>query len=574
MSFAAPVLLSALALLAPVLLAFLVRRRRDLLRVPSTLLWRFAGVPAARNRRLRNLRRLLSLLACLVGVAALVLAAARPAGKARGETVAFVVDVSASMLADGRSSSEPWRGSPLERARRFAADRVHAGGAGDRYAILAAGAVPLRLAGLAAPGPELDAALGALAARRSAPPALAEHGRADIEAAVSLAAALVAREPGARIVVLSDGGESTGGLVSVRDVPLTQRTFAPRARDNLGIAAFATRPSPDGGSDQREAIVTVATSSTRARRASLVVTADGHEIVRRSVEVPASGEAEVRLRVLASIAKLEAAVAPDDGVGDALASDDRAVLAGAARPPPRVLLLQGSDRDDTAAFFAEKALAAAGVTQIVHTNPALDGTPPAPGDVVVALSDGPLHALSTPALYLGTRTGALPFGAQRDLGRQDTHLRSLDGRDPLLRGVVLDGVTIEHATAVAPPSGARALVDLDGGAVVLAGGVGERAFVYLGVDPARSDLVLRVAFPVLVANALQALAGAADVVVADTVARSEIQLTAAPEASAAPEEADEGPLHAGLHRPASLLVLLAAVLLALEAWAFLKGWSV
>src|SRR5262249_55415398 len=157
-------------------LAFLVRRRRDVLRVPSTLLWRLAGVPAAQNRRFRNLRRLASLAACLAGVAALVLAAARPVPRRRGETVALVVDVSASMAAGGR-------GCPLDRARSFAADRIASGGPGDRYAIVAAGALPVRLAGPVAPGPELDAALDALHA---------ERGGADLEAAIDLAAALVA----------------------------------------------------------------------------------------------------------------------------------------------------------------------------------------------------------------------------------------------------------------------------------------------------------------------------------------------------------------------------------------------
>jgi hypothetical protein len=190
----------------------------------------------------------------------------------------------------------------------------------------------------------------------------------------------------------------------------------------------------------------------------------------------------------------------------------------------------------------------------------------------VALTEGPERAVDLPALYLGTRRGKLPLSGLRELDQEGTRLRSLDGRDPLLRGVALDGVTIQHATIAVPPPGARALVDLDGGSVVLAGGAGRRAFVYVGVDPARSDLVLRVAFPVLVANALHALAGAEEVVVADTVARSEITLReAAPELLAAAEEPEvrfRAPL-----RPALILALVGAALLALEAWGWRKGWS-
>jgi hypothetical protein len=197
--------------------------------------------------------------------------------------------------------------------------------------------------------------------------------------------------------------------------------------------------------------------------------------------------------------------------------------------------------------------------------------------VVVALDRGPIRSLDVPALYLGTRTGALPFSGLREVQKEGTRLRSLDARDPLLRGVALDGVTIEHATVAAPPPGARALVDLDGGTVVLAGGAGGRAFVYLGIDPARSDLVLRVAFPVLVANALHALAGAADVVAADTVARAEIALPDASVPGAVADLHDQEPevrsLAARL-RPSLLLAILGVALLALEAWGWRKGWSV
>ncbi len=178
-----------------------------------------------------------------------------------------------------------------------------------------------------------------------------------------------------------------------------------------------------------------------------------------------------------------------------------------------------------------------------------------------------------PGRCAGGRKGALPFSSIKDLEGEATHLRSLETKDPLLRGVALDGVTIERAAAVTPPPGARALVDLDGGTVVLAGGAGARSFVYLGIDPQKSDLVLRVAFPVLVANAIHALGGAASVVVADTVARSEITLREATADALAVAEEPDARFYTAL-RPVLLLALVGAALLAFEAWAFRKGWSI
>jgi hypothetical protein len=558
-AFAAPAMLAALALLVPVLLAFLVKRCREVLRVPSTLLWRLAGVPAAQNRRFRNLRRLLSLLACLFAVAALVVAAARPHGSDKGETIAFVVVVSASMDAGGRDS-------PLAQARRFVAGHIAAGGPVDRYAIIAAGATPVRLAGPIAPGPELDEAVEKLHA---------ERGAADVEAAIDLAAALVAGDGFARIVLVGDGGESVGGLISVREVPIGRRTFTPAARDNLGISSFATRPAEGmAEGDERDALVTVATSSDHPRVARVILTAEGHEIVRRRVDVPAAGEAEVRARVLASAQRLVARVEPDDGAKDAIASDDEAVIEGAARVPPRVVLVGADDEGAAAsAFFVEKALGAAGIRDIVRAPASLEGVTFGERDLVVALANGPAKKLDVPALYIGTKTGTLPFAIRGDVEGEAARLRSLEAKDPLLRGVALDGITIERASPITAPAGARALVDLDGGTVLVAGGAGASSFVYLGIDPSKSDLVLRVAFPVLVANALHALGGASDIVVADTVARSEITLREAKtETMGAAEEPD--PRFRAALRPALLLAFLGAALLALEALAFRKGWSV
>ena len=557
MTFVAPTLLVALALLVPVLLAFLVRRRRRVLRVSSILLFRLAGAPTTQNRRFRDVKRLASLLACLLAVTALVLAAARPAGRDRGVTVALVVDTSASMAAGGRDA-------PLEQARRFVARTIAGGGARDRYALVAAGASPLRLAGPVAPGPELDEALAQLHA---------ERGAADLEAGIELAAALVASDPGARIVVLGDGGESAGGVLAVRNLPVSRRAFPPASRDNLGIVALATRPVLDArGEDEREALVTIVTSSDRTRAAKVTLTADGHDIAERRIELGAHGDADLHLRVLASVARLVARVRPDDGLADALAADDEAVLDGAARAQPRVLLAAGGEADTASAFFAEKALAAAGVKDIVHAPLDLAGVDAGPGDLVVALSEGPSRRFDLPALYLGTKSGALPVTGFHTLEGDATHLRSVEARDPLLRGVSFDGLTIERATAAATPAGSRALVELDGGTILLAGGAGRGAWVYLGIDPERSDLVLRVAFPVLVANALHALGGASDVLVADTVARSEVTLR---EARAEPAGLLDEP-DARLRLPASptvLLALLAAALLALEAWSWRKGWA-
>ncbi len=552
MTFATPILLAGLALLVPVLVAFLVRFRRDVVKVPSTLLYRLAGARVVRQRRFRNVRRWLAAALCLAGVAALVLAAAKPSPKSRGETVAIVIDVSASMGAGGR-------GAPIARAKEFAARRIAASGPRDRYAVIAAGAIPRRIAGPAAPGVELDLALAHLEL---------EKGTADMPSAIELAGALVSGAADPHVIVLGDAGTAIARPQGL-DAPIAERIFPATERDDLGIAALTSKPI-EGTEGERDIAIEIATSSEKPRKARVQLTAEGRTVLDRVVDVSARGEADVHARVVSSADEIAAKVSPADGIADALTSDDVAEIHGGARARQAVLLVSLENAESPSRFFVEKAIASSGSFQIVPAAPSLEDVKLETAGVAVVLGAPPAKKLGVPALYVGTAGGSLPFSGFHDLDGTAAHLRSMEAKDPLLRGVVLDGVTIEHATAIDVPQGARALVDLDGGSVLVAGGARRGRWMYLGIDPAKSDLALRVAFPVLVANALHALGGTTDVVAAETIARSEIALTDAPEADVADEPIPRWRVGAG---PAVLLALLGALLLALEAWTWRKGWA-
>ncbi len=572
MNVLSPWVLAGLALLIPVIVAFLMRRRRSVLRVPSVLLWQAAAVRRIRNRRIRYLTRLLALAACLLAVAALVLAAARPRADGPGETVAVVVDVSASM-GDGSSDT------PLARARRELSRMLWSRRAEDRYVIIAAGQRPRRLAGPTTEGAQLDEAL-----ERLAP----ETGAADLGSAIDLAAALVANRPEPRVVVLHDGGDLAADLPRElpEGVPLQARRFAwgddgAATPDNLGIVTFAARrPSDLRTEDERELLLVVATSSSELRRAAVTVEAFGVPLGRQEFEVPAGGAAELRLRVETPARVLVARIEPLDGRDEYLTADDEARLVQGAVVPPRVVLVAATDALDSETFFAEQALRAAGVNEIVRATPDEAHRVARTSDVVVALSRAPVSQPPAPVLYLGTEGGAgsiLPVRGQRELTDEGegpetpTRVRSVAANHALLRGVDLQGVTVERALAADVPEGARGLVELDGGPVVMTGGESASGWVYLGIDPQRSDLVLRVAFPVLIANSLALLGGATQVSVARTVPRSEVSLRAGPELGAT--EAPDLAWALIPRTPSIWLALLGAVLLGTELFTWRKGWT-
>ncbi len=551
MSFAAPFFLFALLLGLPVLIAFLVRTRKKSVTVPSTHLWRRVAISRVRNRRLRFFTRLVALLACIGAVSLLAIAAARPLGRSTGTTVALVIDVSSSM-----------EGEPLAEARRIAERYLDSRGATDRYAIIAAGPAVEHLVGPTDDAELLAASLDALDLRR---------GEADLGAAIDLGAELVRGWSGARVVVVTDGGQNGGDPPRhAQGIPLVRHQVG-EARHNLGITALASRPPVDAmDAAEREVMVAVASSGSEARVGEVVIAAGDVVLARSRVEVPPAEEGEVAIRVHLSGGELVATVSPLDGLPDALESDDRAVLDAPTLTPPRVLLVGGAE-EGAARFFARRALEAAGVSEITEASPEEAHAQAGAHDLAVVLGEGPVRHLNAPTLYVGTATGALPVDAPRPLEGEDTALRSVDERAALLRGVALDGLSITRAFAIDPPGQARGLVELDGGTVMASGGAGRQRWVYVGIDPVGSDMVLRVAFPVLLANSVTFLRGADAMAVAETTPHDEVTLAEGPLVAAVTDV--DAP---GIGIPASPPVWLAAfasLLLLVELVAWRKGWA-
>jgi hypothetical protein len=544
MTLAAPAFLAVLALLVPVVLVFLVRRRTQVLRVPSTMVWRLAARSVAKSRRFRDLRRLLSLVACLLAIAALAVAAARPTGTRR-EGIVFVVDVSASM-----------DGAPLRDARAYLTREVAGLGADSRVAIITGGGIARVALPFVSPGPQLEQAIAGLGA---------EKEFASLEDAITLATGLTNGDARARIVVVSDQPIdrelSRGGKTM-----LAQRIFSrsPAAADNIGIVGLYTRALPEARDDgEREAMIAIATSSAdRVRHAHLVVTLAGRTVGDRRVAIDPRGETTERVGIRGG-GRLVARVRPDDGANDALAIDDEASLDEAAYPAPRVALVRPHEASASAAsFFIERAIRAAGVTDLM----VVDALDPAPtrAEVAVILAEGSGRPKDVPSFLVGVEPRELGLST-RVVEKTATRLRSVSSEEPVLRGVAFDELDAVRARVVpAPPPFARTLVALDGGAALLAGGAGKHAWIWMGLDPDGSDLVLRVAFPVLVGNVLADLAGTAQVASAKTAPRSEVQLVGDPvrtPLAAAPEPAWRASI-----APAAFLAAIGALLLALEVW--------
>ena len=195
MSVAAGIV-AAIALPAFLALYFL-KRRHEVVRVPSTKLWREAMSTLHADRPWQRLRTSLLFFLQLAAVLLLVFAAFRPvAGAGLPKEMIVVIDCSGSMQATDEMPSR------FERARDEAGRVLAALPAGGRYTLIAAGATPELLVSRTA---------DRLQARRALDGLKPQNGGAKMNEALELAAAL-RRETGAGLVVLSDRYTGDGAL--------------------------------------------------------------------------------------------------------------------------------------------------------------------------------------------------------------------------------------------------------------------------------------------------------------------------------------------------------------------------
>lgn len=284
MSFGAPVYLWVLLALPVVIALHYLRARRRRHDVAALFLWRKARKTVARRRRFSPTWLLLAQLA-FTALAALALAQPRIAAAPRPDRV-LLLDASASMAASAGASGA----ARFEQAQAAAKDLLVGAG---RIAIVRVGIEARVVVPIDASADQRTAAIDALG------PADAQ---ADVSQALDLAAALL---PGAEVHLFTDQDLELGRV--------TVHRFGD-AVDNVGIAAF------DVGIGQ--AFVSVVASGSRPREVEVGLFQDGAELARSTVLVPSEGAGSISFPLPDVSGVIEARLTPPEG--DALELDDRA----------------------------------------------------------------------------------------------------------------------------------------------------------------------------------------------------------------------------------------------------------
>lgn len=473
MRFLAPLAFAFAASIPVVIVFYLLKRRRVVKLVSSTLLWQRFLADTQASAPFQKLRKNWLLYLQILMLALAVLALTRPffATEAKPPQLRIVVlDGSASMQAIDESPTR------FDKARAEALKWVDALKPGDQMVILLAGAnTEVRQ----------SATSEKAALRRALQACAASDSPTRLVPALKMAESLVRDQKGAEIHLFSDGAISELREFENKALPVIYHKVGQRG-DNLGITALDVRANPEDAS-QRAIYANVANFSSNTMSADLELLLDGRLIKTRTLTIPAMQTAP---QVFQAPQEKDGVFSVRLAVKDDLAADNEAAIVSLLPKPVKVLLVTRGNR------LLEKALRAVANMQLTT---ALDLTDTGAGYDFVVL-DGLIPTAWPKGNVLAFRTVNSNWL---------DHVTSVEGpvivdwksTHPLLRYAGFDNVQIMQSLTARAPAWAVAILEAPQSPLILAGDLGRQRIVWVGFDPLESNWPLRVSFPIFIANA-------------------------------------------------------------------------
>jgi Ca-activated chloride channel homolog len=482
MNFLAPAALAFAATLPVVVVFYLLKRKRVVQLVPSTLLWQKFLAETQASAPFQRLRHNWLLLIQLLLLLIAVLALARPyfaATSKGGRIIVTILDGSASMQSTDEIPSR------FEKARKQALQLVESLHPEDKMVVLlASGTTEVK-----------QSPTGEKAAlRRSIEATRPSDSPTRLNDALKLAETLLQNNTKAEIHLFSDGATDTLADFQNKDLPLVYHAVGTRNM-NIGVVNLDVRSNPDNPA-QRAVFATIQNSSTNEQQVQAELVFEDKVVgVKSLVLKPKEASPQVFL-----------AEQPNDGVftlrldaKDDLAVDNSASIVSLLPQPIKVLLVTPANR------FLEKALRAIPTVEFAK---ATELTDRAEGFDLVVLDNVLPQVWPKPnmiAINLAHTNLLVPAGKI-----EGPPIVDWKGNHPLLRFVNFDNVQIGESLSVQAPPWAISLVDSPNTALVLAGELNRQRIVWIGFDTLQSTWPLRISFPIFIANAVDWLNPASD----------------------------------------------------------------
>lgn len=475
MNFIAPFAFAFAATIPVVVIFYLLKRKRVVKLVPSTVLWQRFLSDAQANAPFQRLRHNWLLVLQILMLLLAVFALSRPFFIGHSTTSGFrviILDASASM------QSTDVKPSRFEKARAEALTLIDASKGETEVLVLQAGG---------STEVKQSATTSKSALRRAINSCRVTDSPTRLIEALKLAETMARDRKSPEIHLFSDGAAAGLGELEDKGLAVIYHRIGERC-DNLGVTTLDIRENPENR-EQRALYTSVANFSTNARQAELELLFENQVVAAKSLSIP-GGETSPQVFQVGQ---------PRDGVftvrissKDDLAADDQASIVSMLPQPVRVLMVSRGNR------FLEKALKAAGDIELIVQPDCGDSAEKFDlvvlDDIVPTVWPKPnvlaIHVVNT---NLFTEWSKIEAPAIVDW--KNTH--------PLLRYINLDNVGISESFGVKAPSWAVSLVDAQQTPLVLAGELQRQRIVWIGFDTLQSTWPLRISFPIFIANAVQ-----------------------------------------------------------------------
>ena len=475
MRFLAPAAFWFAATIPVVVLFYLLKRKRVVKLVSSTLLWQRFLSDTQANAPFQKLRHNWLLMLQLLLLILAIFALSRPFFAGSATTSSFrvvILDASASMQSTDEFPSR------FEKARTEALKLVDGlQGETEMLVLQAGGNTEVRQ----------SATSNKAALRRAIQGCKVTDSPTRLTEALKLADTMARSKKSPEIHLFSDGAAAGLSEFENKGLQVIYHKIGQRA-NNLGVTTLDIRENPENRA-QRALYTSVVNYSTNAEATDLELLFDDQVIDARPITVP-PGE---------TVPQVFIATQPHDGIftvrisaKDDLAADNQASIVSILPQPAKVLLVSKGNR------FLEKALRAAANVDLTIGQDCLDS---AEAFDLVVLDDVKPTVWPKPnllAIHL-VNTNWFDQWSVADgpaiVDWKNTH--------PLLRYISFDNIQIGQALAVKPPSWAVSLVDAQQTPLILAGEVAHQKVVWIGFDTLQSTWPLRIAFPMFIANAVE-----------------------------------------------------------------------
>ncbi len=475
MNFLAPAALAFAAAIPVVILFYLLKRKRVVKLVPSTVLWQKWLAETQASAPFQRLRKNWLLILQIILLVLVVLALTRPYFAAKvlpAQLRVVILDASASMQARDESPSR------FERARAEALRWVDTLAGSDQMVILQAGANT---------EVKQSATSEKAALRRALQACAVSDGPTRLVPALRMAESLVRDQRDAEIHLFSDGAVAVLSEFENKALPLIYHRVG-KSGDNLGITALDVRANPENAR-QRAIYASVANLSSNVMDGELELRFDDLLLETKPIIVQPN---ETSPQVFFANQDRDGVFALDLKARDDLPVDNHASIVSLLPRPAKILLVTRGNR------LLEKALRSVPSVELTVAQDLAESA--AEYEFVVLDSVTPTVWPKGNVMAINLlNTNWFSTNVARVEGPPIVDWKSTH---PLLRYVGFDTVQIVSSYVAKPPGWAVSLVDAPQASLILAGDLGRQRILWIGFDALESNWPLRVSFPIFVANAV------------------------------------------------------------------------